>query len=207
MFFGLDNLQSALTKGNPVKIVNILGSPRKNGTSGRIAHAFTETAAAYGAIVTDYQLNLMHFRGCQGCEGCHTRSNRCVLLDDATPLLGEMYAADIIVFSSPIYFGDTCGQFKSFYDRMWSLINTDQANDAENSSRLPPGKIAVLILTHVESTGVYNDVVERYTAYLELYGFEVRTITAGGLRLPSNSDIDEHLGIANGLARELIRGQ
>lgn len=190
-----------------MKIVNILGSPRKNGTSSRIAHAFTETAVGYGATVTDYQLNLMHFRGCQGCEGCHTRSDRCVLLDDVTPLLEEMYTADIVVFSSPIYFGDTCGQFKSFYDRMWSLINTDQANDAENSSRLPPGKSAVLILTHVERAGVYNDVVERYTTYLELYGFEVHSITAGGLPLQSNSDIDEHLGVANGLARELIRGQ
>lgn len=190
-----------------MKILNILGSPRKNGTSCRIAHAFTETAAAYGATVNDYQLNLMRYRGCQACEGCHTRSDRCVLLDDVTPLLEEMYSADIVVFSSPIYFGDTCGQFKSFYDRMWSLVNTDQANDAEHSSRLPPGKIAVLILTHVERAGVYNDVVERYTTYLELYGFEVRSITAGGLPLQSNSDIDEHEGVAEQLARELLRGE
>ncbi len=197
----------SMDKETPLKIVNILGSPRKNGTSSRIAHAFTETARAYGATVSDYHLNLMRYRGCQGCEGCHTRSDRCVLLDDVTPLLAEMYVADIVVFSSPIYFGDTCGQFKSFYDRMWSLINTDQANDAENSSRLPPGKIALLILTHVERAGVYADVVERYTNYLELYGFEVRTITAGGLRLQSNADIDEHLDVASNLARELIRGQ
>jgi len=186
-----------------LKVLNIFGSPRKNGTSSRIAHAFTETAAAYGATVIDYPLNQMQYRGCQGCEGCHTRSNRCVLLDDVTPLLEDMYSADIVVFSSPIYFGDTCGQFKLFYDRMWSLISTDAANDAENSSRLPPGKVAVLILTHVERPGVYNDVVERYTDYLELYGFEVHSITAGGLPLQSNSDIDEHLAVANRLAREL----
>ncbi|MDD2463983.1 MAG: flavodoxin family protein [Desulfobulbus sp.] len=190
-----------------MKIVNILGSPRKNGTSCRIAHAFTETAAAYGAAVADYQLNLMHYRGCQGCEGCHTRSNRCVLLDDVTPVLEEMHGADIVIFSSPIYFGDTCGQFKLFYDRMWSLINTDKANDVENSSRLPPGKVAVLVLTHVERAGVYRDVVERYTSYLELYGFEVHSITAGGLPLQSNSDIDEHLEVASRLARELIRAE
>jgi multimeric flavodoxin WrbA len=196
----------SMEQGNPLKIVNILGSPRKNGTSARIARAFAETAAAYGAEVADYPLNQMHYRGCQGCEGCHTRSDRCVLLDDVTPVLEAIYHADIVLFSSPIYFGDTCGQFKSFYDRMWSLINTDPANDAENSSRLPPGKIAVLILTHVERAGAYNDVVDRYTTYLELYGFEVRTLTAGGLRLQSNADIDQYLGVADGLARELIRG-
>ena len=124
-----------------------------------------------------------------------------------THLLEEMYSADVVVFSSPIYFGDTCGQFKLFYDRMYSLINTDQANDADNSSRLPPGKVAVLILAHVERAGVYNDVQERYTDYLEIYGFEVHSIIAGGLPLPSNSDIDEHLEAASKLARELIRAE
>lgn len=185
-------------------IISILGSPRKNGTSTRIARAFTDTAATYGAVITEYPLNTMQYRGCQGCEGCHTRAERCVLLDDGTAVLDDLYRADIVVFAAPIYFGDTCGQFKSLYDRMWSLIRTD-ARDEEPSSRLPPGKTAVLILTHVDSVGTHNDVVQRYTMYLELYGFEVRTLTAGGLRLPSHTDIDPQLSDAAALARELLR--
>ncbi len=186
-------------------IVNILGSPRKNGTSARIARAFADTAATYGAAVTEYPLNFMQYRGCQGCEGCHTRSDRCVLRDDVTAVLDDLYRADIVVFSAPIYFGDTCGQFKSFFDRMWSLIRTDVRDDEENGSRLPPGKIAVLILTHVEGTGTHNDVVERYVLNLELYGFEVRTLIASGLRLQPNTDIDAHQQAATALARELMR--
>ena len=189
-----------------MKIVNILGSPRKNGTSGRIARAFADTAAAYGAVVIDYQLNQMQYRGCQGCEGCHTRVEHCVLLDDVTALLEDLHRADVAVFSSPVYFGDTCGQFKSFYDRMWSLIDPNRPSD-ENNSRLPPGKTAVLILTHVDAAGAYTDVVERYTQYLGWFGFEVRTIVAGGLRLASGSDIDAHLDAASALARELLRGE
>ncbi len=188
-----------------MNIVNILGSPRKNGTSARIARAFIETATTYGATVSEYSLNTMQYRGCQGCEGCHTRAERCVLRDDVTAVLDDLYTADIAVFSAPIYFGDTCGQFKSFYDRMWSLIRTDVRDDEENCSRLPPGKIAVLILTHVEGAGAHNDVVERYVLNLELYGFEVRTLIAPGLRLQSNTDIDAHLQTATALARELLR--
>ena len=187
-------------------IVNILGSPRKNGTSARIARAFAETAATYGAAITDYQLNTMQYRGCQGCEGCHTRAERCVLRDDATTVLDNLYSADIAVFSAPVYFGDTCSQFKSFFDRMWSLIRTDIRDD-EDSSRLPPGKIAVLILTHVDAAGAHNDVVERYVRNLELYGFEIRTLVASGLRLQSNTDIDAHLHAAATLARELARAE
>ncbi|MDR2551091.1 MAG: flavodoxin family protein [Desulfobulbus sp.] len=187
-----------------MNIVNILGSPRKNGTSARIARAFAETAATYGATVTDYTLNTMQYRGCQGCEGCHTRADRCVLLDEATPVLDHLYRADIVVFSAPVYFGDTCGQFKSFFDRMWSLIRTDAPED-EEGTRLPPNKVAVLVLTHVQTAGAHDDVVGRYVRNLELYGFEVRPLVAGGLRLLPNADIDDHLRTAASLARELVR--
>ena len=192
------------TKDSPLNIITILGSPRKNGTSARIARSFSETAATYGASVSEYTLNTMQYRGCQGCEGCHTRSDRCVLRDDATVALDQLYDADIVVFSAPIYFGDTCGQFKSFYDRMWSLLRTDVGED-EDCTRLPPGKIAVLVLTHVDSATAHNDVVERYTRTLELYGFEVRPLVAAGLRLQSNTDIDAYLYEAASLARDLVR--
>ena len=196
--------RTSVSKGILLNIVNILGSPRKNGTSARIARAFTETAATYDAAISDYPLNTMQYRGCQGCEGCHTRAERCVLRDDVTTLLDHLYTADIAVFSAPVYFGDTCGQFKLFFDRMWSLIRTD-ARDDEDSSRLPPGKVAVLILTHVAAAGTHNDVVERYVLNLELHGFEVRPLVAPGLRLQPNSDIDAYLHAATALARELVR--
>ena len=189
-----------------MKITNILGSARKNGTSARIARAFTETAATFGATVTDYYLNGMQYRGCQGCEGCHTRSDRCILRDDVTPVLDELYQADIVIFSAPIYFGDTCGQFKSFYDRMWSLIQIDAAEN-EQASRLPPGKTAILILTQVDEAGAHAEVLDRYTIYLQLHGFTVISLVVSDLRLQPNADIDSHLDHAATLARELMREQ
>ena len=191
-------------KDTRLHIVNILGSPRKSGTSGRMARAFIETAVTYGATVTDYPLNTMQYRGCQGCEGCHTRSECCVLRDEVTPLLAAMLTADIVVFSAPVYFGDTCGQFKSFFDRMWSLIVPD-AGDDEPGSRLPPGKTAVLILTGFDAASANVAVVDRYTGHLEHFGFEVRSLIASGLRLQPNTDVDDHLQAAAALARELMR--
>jgi multimeric flavodoxin WrbA len=192
------------TKASPLKILNILGSARKNGTSARIARAFTEATSLRGATITDYYLNGMQYRGCQGCEGCHTRSDRCVLRDDVTTVLDDLYTADIVVFSSPIYFGDTSGQFKSFYDRMWSLINTDIVDEDENRSRLPQGKTAVLILTQVDAAGAHRDVLERYTMYLELFGFDVRHLTAAGIDMEPNANIESYLKEAAELARELL---
>lgn len=190
-----------------MNVVNILGSPRKLGTSSRIARAFAETAGLFGAAVTEYHLNSLHYRGCQACEGCHTRAERCVLLDDLTNVLDDLHRADIVIFSAPIYFGDTCGQFKCFFDRMWSLVRLDGANEEGSSSRLPPGKIAVLVLSHVEENGAHGDVLDRYTMYLELHGFDVRAIVAPGVRLASDADVSQALIQAEGLARELLRGQ
>jgi multimeric flavodoxin WrbA len=187
-----------------LKIINIIGSPRKNGASARIARSFIETAAVYDAEITEYPLNNMQYRGCQACEGCHTRADRCVLRDELTPALDDLYAADVVVLSTPIYFGDVCGQFKTFFDRMWSLIQTDAASEDENDSRLPPGKVAVLILTQVDAAGAHNDVAERYAMYLTLFGFEIRTIVASSLRLQSNADVDAQISEAASLARELL---
>ncbi|WP_028583601.1 flavodoxin family protein [Desulfogranum mediterraneum] len=185
-------------------ILNILGSPRKNGTTARIANSFVETATRRGAQVTSYYLNGLHYRGCQGCEGCHTRSERCILRDDATQILEGIYLADIVVFSAPIYFGDTCGQFKSFYDRMWSLIRPDYLDHPDEASRLPPGKTALLILSQADDHPAHLDAQERYRLYLGTYGFSVKTIMAAGLSMRPNTDISSYAAQAEQLARELI---
>lgn len=188
----------------PIEIINILGSPRKNGTTARIARAFSDTAERRGALVTSYYLNGMQYRGCQGCEGCHTRSDKCILRDDATEILEKLYSSDIVIFSSPIYFGDTCGQFKSFYDRMWSLIRPDYANNPDSPSRLPKGKTAVLILSQADNKTAHQDVVDRYEMYLSMYGFSVKTLVATELDMAPNTDVSQFETLAERLAREII---
>ncbi len=187
-----------------LEIINILGSPRKNGTTARIAKAFTETAERRGATVKDYYLNGMQYRGCQGCEGCHTRSEKCILRDDATPILEDLFTADITVFSSPVYFGDTSGQFKSFYDRMWSLIRPEYISNPTDASRLPKGKIALLILSQVDTRVAHEDVLKRYSMYLKLYGFSVKTILASDLDMKPNTDISTYALQAEQIAREMV---
>ncbi len=175
--------------------VVILDSARKNGTSARIARAFTETAATYGAAVIEYPLNTMQYRDCQGCECCHTRAESCVLRDDLTLLLDSLHRGDVVVFVAPVYFGDTCGQFKCCYDRLWSLMDV-RVGQGPGESRLQPGKTAVLVLSRVAPAGHHAGVVDRSTEGLELYGFAVQSLIAPGLRIEPNTDIDPNLARA-----------
>lgn len=90
-----------------MKVISIIGSPRVHGAGTRISTAFTDQAAELGADVKVFRLNDMNFSGCQGCEGCHTKSDKCIVEDDLTEVLDSIFGADILVFSAPVYYGDT----------------------------------------------------------------------------------------------------
>jgi len=164
-----------------MKVISVLGSPRKEGTSSRIAQAFTDTMKKKGVEVERFYLNRMTYKGCQGCEKCHTKQDKCILKDDLTPVLNAMRSSDVAVFSSPVYYGDTSGQFKSFIDRTWSQVAVDYENENPYTSRLPEGKTAVFILTQGDVEAKHEDVIERYRFFFELYGYDLKVIRATSL--------------------------
>ncbi|MFW5489090.1 MAG: flavodoxin family protein [Desulfovibrio sp.] len=164
-----------------MKVVTILGSPRKNGTSARIAKAFTEKMQENGAEVENFYLNALSYKGCQACERCHTKLDHCVLEDELTPALDAMRTADVTVFSSPIYFGDVSGQFKQFFDRTWSHVHVDYTSDSPFTSRIPKGKTALFILSQGDVEGKHAEIAERYQSILGLYGYDLKIIRATGL--------------------------
>jgi multimeric flavodoxin WrbA len=172
-----------------MKVISILGSPRKNGTSARVAKAFTDVAAAKGADVKEYYLNGMDYRGCQGCEKCHTKLDKCVLKDDLTPLLDEMHTADVLVYSSPVYYLDTSGQFKTFFDRTWSHVHVDYSKAEFYTSRLPAGKKAVFILTQADAEEKQKHIVDRYSMFMDIYGLECTFVRGTGLPM-TGPDVD-----------------
>jgi multimeric flavodoxin WrbA len=189
-----------------MKIINIIGSPRKKGTSARIAQSFVETSQENGASIKSYYLNGLNYRGCQGCEACHSKLDKCVLKDDLEEVLDAMREADIIVFSSPVYYGDTTGQFKSFLDRTWSHVEVNYENENPYTSRLPEGKKAVLILSQGDVEEKHLDIVERFQFFMNLYGLELHVIRATGLITgAANADVTAYEEEANMLANQLTQ--
>jgi len=123
-----------------MKVIGIVGSPRKNGNTNILVQQVLKGAAEAGAETRTFILNEMNYRGCQGCDYCKSHE-KCKLEDDLMEVFDELALADGVVFGSPIYFAQFTGQMRLFLDRCYSLINADF------SPRLPAGKKAVIIGT------------------------------------------------------------
>ncbi|HDL65029.1 MAG TPA: flavodoxin family protein, partial [Proteobacteria bacterium] len=125
-------------------IISLIGSPRQRGNSAVLATRLGEIARRRGARTETFFLNQLSYRGCQACLVCKTGSDRCVLEDDLTEVLEAVRQSDVLVLTTPVYFGDVASQMKAFIDRTFSFLVPDYMTNPDKS-RLQPGKKLVFI--------------------------------------------------------------
>lgn len=61
---------------------------------------------------------------CKGCLVCN-KTHRCVIHDDADATPQKMLNSDVLVFATPIYYYEMCGQMKIMLDRANPLYDSD----------------------------------------------------------------------------------
>lgn len=109
------------------KTVLILStSPRKGGSSDTLAEEFARGAREAGHQVEKIELYNKAIGFCRGCLACQ-KTRRCVIHDDADMIAQKMLTADVLVFATPIYFYEMCGQMKTMLDRSNPLYPADYA--------------------------------------------------------------------------------
>lgn len=163
-----------------MKVIGIVGSPRKNGNTNAVVQQVLEGAAEAGAETRNFILNEMNYKGCQACNYCKVHE-KCKLEDDLAELYEEMTASDGVVFGAPIYFAQFSGQMRLFLDRCYSLVNPDY------SSRLPAGKKVVIVGAQgVSDSAAYKGVYEEFGGEISRFlGMDVKnTLVAAGYHAP-----------------------
>ena len=98
------------------KILIISTSPRKGGNSEILVDEFKRGALVNGHSVEKICLYDKNISFCKGCLACQSTKS-CVIKDDANMIVEKMLDADVLVFSTPIYFYEMCGQMKTLLDR------------------------------------------------------------------------------------------
>lgn len=108
------------------RILIISTSPRTSGNSEILAHEFAKGARDAGHEPEMTSLNGKTIQFCKGCLTCQT-TRRCVIHDDMDGIVRKMKSSDVLVFATPIYFYEMCGQMKTLLDRTNPLFPADYA--------------------------------------------------------------------------------
>ena len=103
-----------------MKIVGILGSPRKGGNTETLLDLALEEAQKKGVLTDKIALRDKSIAPCDGCEGC-TKTGKCVIEDEAQDIYQAMLESDGIIWATPVYFWSMSSQTKALMDRTYAL--------------------------------------------------------------------------------------
>ncbi|MEY8590704.1 flavodoxin family protein [Butyricimonas hominis] len=106
------------------KVLVISSSLRSQSNSEALADEFARGASDAGNKVEKITLKEKDIRFCKGCLACQ-KTEKCVIQDDAPAIVAKMHDVDAIVFATPIYYYEMCGQLKTLLDRANPLYPSD----------------------------------------------------------------------------------
>lgn len=107
-----------------MNILVISTSLRAKSNSDILTEKLIAGAKDAGHQVERVSLKGKNIKFCIGCLACQ-KTQKCVLNDDANLIAEKVKNADTLVFVTPIYYYEMCGQMKTLLDRMNPLYPSD----------------------------------------------------------------------------------
>jgi len=190
-----------------VKILGVVGSPRKGGNTHILVKDALDAAGRAGAETRLVMLRDQHIEGCRGCESCAS-SHRCVIQDDMQSLYPLILEADGLVLGSPVYFYNVSSLVKSSLERCYCL----EVFDPEDRScwvgirEALGGACAVVIAVGEQAEEQYlGHTIEAMSLPLADLGYRVvAKVKACGLWSAGAAGHDPEIGRAAAGAGELL---
>ena len=99
-----------------MKVIGIVGSPRKGGNTETLTRIALEEIEKEGVDTELIRLAEKDIQPCDGCRSCK-QTGKCRIQDDFPKIHAEMLKADGILLATPVYFGSASPQIKALIDR------------------------------------------------------------------------------------------
>ena len=103
-----------------MKVLILNGSPKgdKSNTY-RLTSAFLDGLRQTQPVEAEtIETGKLHLLPCRGCFACWSRTpGKCVLQDDMAGVIEKILAADVLIWSFPLYYFSIPGQLKLLIDR------------------------------------------------------------------------------------------
>jgi multimeric flavodoxin WrbA len=144
-----------------MKVLGLVGSPRRGGNTDLLVDAVLAGAAQNGFCVEKVFLYSVEVGPCVDCRACKKGGLVCVLKDGMVALYPKFEEADVIVFGTPLYWYGPSAKMKLVLDRLRPYI----------ASKRLGGKRAVLVVPSEEGADACSHVVGMFNlsfGYLEM---------------------------------------
>lgn len=164
-----------------MKVVGIVGSPRKNGNVDTLVKAALDGAKEAGMETEIFHLAEMELQGCVACMRCK-KEGICRFDDDVWKVLSAMRDADAVVLGAPIYYFHLSSQMRTVLDRSFAFLRPDF------STRWNPGKRLILITSqgNADAASFANVHKDLTTIFQHLGGFKI----VGDITMTNGNDPD-----------------
>lgn len=179
-----------------MKILTILGSPKKTGRTATVLKFAEEKIKAQGQEIIRVNAIEKQISGCLGCYACMQVKNSpgCVLQDDMYDVYSKMISADAIIIASPIYCYELTAQIKPLLDRSFALIDTPLLDEKT---------IAGLITCMGEENGNADLVTKAFYRMFDSSQKSIFRTNLAGTYVVSNSRAEDFESRAKAVANKL----
>ncbi|MFW6248292.1 MAG: flavodoxin family protein [Bacteroidota bacterium] len=147
-----------------MKIVAVMGSPRKDGNTSQLLGSYLEgikKTYKKAELLIVYP-NEEDIKPCMGCNACKGGSPKvCIIDDDMKQYYKSLIQADVIVLATPVYWFNMSSQLKVFIDRMYGL-------DLKN---FPAGKKLVLLMSFGDNDMIASGAVNISNSMKQMANF------------------------------------
>jgi multimeric flavodoxin WrbA len=107
-----------------MKVIAIVGSPRKNGNTNYLVDQALQEISNHGIETEKIMLGQYRINGCLGHENCSS-FKVCRQDDDGRWIIEKFSQADGIIIATPVYYYNMTAQMKTFIDRNYFLYTHD----------------------------------------------------------------------------------
>lgn len=128
-----------------MKIVILMGSPNKNGSTMILADSFMQGAKSAGHTCEIIDVCRANIQPCFGCVRCGYEGP-CVQKDDVETIRGKLLSSDMVVFATPLYYYGMTAQLKAVVDR-FCAYNSSLSSRPIASARSSPTRVSQMIIT------------------------------------------------------------
>ncbi|MCX6646871.1 MAG: flavodoxin family protein [bacterium] len=191
-----------------MKVLTILGSPRKNSNTAKVLECMAEELAEQGHDVENIAVVDFVINGCMSCFACKNNPDEpdCIQDDEAKFIFEKMIDADAVIISTPLYCWGFSSQIKALIDRSICLVT---GFGGPNHKSLVGGKRFALVAT---SGGPLENNLDLLEKPFDMEMFFLATVNAGHFLVPNcyNAEVDENITpeiieMAKIFARELVK--